>query len=37
MQVEVVEPPEFNDRLVGLQLTVRPRAGDIVLDSASVP
>ncbi len=37
LHVDVVEPPEFNVRLVGLQFAVRPFAGNIVLESESVP
>ncbi len=37
LHVAVVEPPELSERLVGLQFAVRPLAGDIVLERASVP
>ena len=37
MHVEVVEPPELNVRLVGLQVAVRPLAGATELETVTVP
>ncbi len=37
LQVDVVEPPEFNVRLVGLQVAVRPLGGVTELERSRVP
>ena len=37
LQVDVVEPPELNVRLVGLQVAARPLGGVTELEAVSVP
>jgi len=37
LQVDEVELPELNVRLVGLQVAVRPLGGDTELETSSVP